>query len=72
MCVIFNPKTVTIGSGVDPNKKIFLPIRQKLHLFNGRFSLAIKNSKLSCKKSIFWPMGQKIAIFCFDQRQNQW
>ena len=49
-CVIFNPKNVTICSGLDQNKKSpsFWPIGLE-------FFLAIKNS---CKMSFFWPMGQ--------------
>ena len=56
----FNPKNVTIGSSVDQNKESlsFWPIGQKLPFFNGKFSLAIKKSKFSCKMSFFWPMGQ--------------
>ena len=54
----FNPKNVAIGSSVHP-------IGQKLPFFNGNFSLAIKNSKFSCKMSIFWPMGQKDGDFLF-------
>ena len=34
-------------------------------LFNGKFSLAIRNSKFSCKMGIFWPMGQKDGDILF-------
>ena len=37
----------------------FWPIGQKLTFFNGKLSPGIKNSKFSCKMSIFWLMGQK-------------
>ena len=63
----FNPRNVTIGSGVDQNKKSqsFWPIGQKLPFFNGKFSPDIQNSKFSCKMSIFWPIGQKDGDFLF-------
>ena len=63
----FNPKNVTIGSGVDQNKKLpsFWPIGQKMPFFIVKLSLAIENSKFSCKMSIFWPMGQKDGDFLF-------
>ena len=66
-CLIFNPKNVTIGSCVDRNKKLpsFWPIGPKLPFFNGKFSLAIENSKLSCEISIFWPMDHKDRDFLF-------
>ena len=57
----FNPKNVTIGSGVDQNKKLlsFWPIGQKLPHFNVKFFLAIKNSKFTCKMSTV-----KISNYC--------
>ena len=63
----FNPKNITIGSGVDQNKKSpsFWSIGQKMPFFIGKLSLAIENSKFSCKMSIFWPMGQKDGDFLF-------
>ena len=63
----FNPKNVTIDSGVDQNKKspYFWSIGQKMPLFSGKLSLAIENSKFSFKMSIFWPMGQKDGNFLF-------
>ena len=44
-------KKITIGSSVDQNKKlpnIFDPL-VKNALFNGKFPLAIENSKISCE-----------------------
>ena len=63
----FNPKKVTIGSGVDQNKKSpsFWPIGQKLPFFNGKISLAIRKFKFLCNMSIFWSMGQKDGNFLF-------
>ena len=47
-------------------------VSQKISLFNGKFFLAIKNYKFSCKMSIFCPMGLKDGDFCFDQCQCRW
>ena len=47
--VISSPnKNVTIGYGVDQNKKLpsFWPIGQKILYFNGKLSQVIENSKL--------------------------
>ena len=65
MCVIFNPKTVTIGFDQNKKSSSFWPIGQKLPFFNGKFSQGIKNSKFLYKMSIFWSMGQKEGDFLF-------
>ena len=47
------------------NCHLFWPTVSTMPFFNGKFSLAIKNSKFTCKMSILWQMGQKDGNFLF-------
>ena len=47
MCIFLNPENVSIGSGVNQNKKLpsFWHIGQKMPFFNGKLSPATENSR---------------------------
>ena len=74
MCDFFNPKNVTIGSGVDQNKKSpsFWPIGQKMLILHGNLEFLMPGENFPLKRSIFDQWVKKMAIFCFDQHQSQW
>ena len=65
--MIFNPKNVTIGSGIDQNKKSpsFWPIGQKMLILHENFEFSMARNNFPMKKGIFWPMGQKDGNFLF-------
>ena len=65
--MIFNPKNVTIGSGVDQNKKSpsFWPIGQKMLILHENLEFLMAREKFPLKKGNFWPMGQKDGDFLF-------
>ena len=76
----FNPKNVTIGSGVDQNKKSpsFWPIGQKmLNLHeNLEFSMAKKNFPLkraitSPQEAFFWDAVHN-RLSCFPTQNLKW
>ena len=57
----FHPKNVTVGSGVDQNKKSssFWPIGQKMLILLENFEFSMASNNFPLKKGIFWPMDQK-------------
>ena len=63
----FNPKNVTIGSGVDQNKKSpsFWPIGQKMLILHENLEFLMPGENFPLKKVNFWPMGQKDGDFLF-------
>ena len=67
MCDFFNPKNVTIGSGVDQKKILpsFLPIGQKMLLLLENFEFLMASENFPSKRCNFWPMGQEDGDFLF-------
>ena len=67
MCDFFNPKNVTIDSGVDQNKKLplFWLIGQKMLNFHENLEFSMPGDNFPLKKGNFLPMGQKDCDFLF-------
>ena len=65
ICDFLHAKIVTIGSGVDQNKKSpsFWPIDQKIPILHEKL-------QFSMKRGFFDQWVKK--IFCFDQHLSQW
>ena len=63
----FKPKNITIGSGVDQNKKSpsFGPIGQKMLILLENFEFSMARDNFPLKRGIFWPMDQKYGDFLF-------
>ena len=60
MSDFFNSKNVTIGSGIDQNKKStsFWAIGQQMHILHDNFEFSMTRDNFLPKKGIFWPMCQ--------------
>ena len=66
MCDFLTLKKLPLALALIKKKSIFFFTHdQKLPFFNGKFSPGIKNSKFSCKMSIFWPIDQNDGKFLF-------
>ena len=65
--MIFNPKNVTIGSGIDQNKKLpsLWPIGQKMLILHENLEFLMPGDNFPLKKGNFLPMGQTDSDFWF-------
>ena len=65
--IFFNPKNVTIGSGVDQNKKLpsFWHICQKMLISHENLKFLMPGENFPLKTFNFWPMSQKDGNFLF-------
>ena len=65
MCDFLNPKNVTIGSGINQNKKLptLWPIGQKMLILHDNLEFFTARDKLPSKKGNFWSTLEPMVTF---------